>query len=98
MSEALIFAEHGENMLCTNIVMNVKTKQKQQFVYTTCYASILKVFMNNDQSVVILWLFDTKIRASDKDLPVQMFQKYLQIIASDILPEHIKFSSCIIFH
>ena len=24
------------DMLCTKIVLNVKTKQKQQFVYTTC--------------------------------------------------------------
>jgi hypothetical protein len=29
-SEALLFAEHGENMLCTKIVLNVK-----QFLYTT---------------------------------------------------------------
>ena len=26
--------------------------------------------MNNEQFVVILWLVDAKIRASDKDLPV----------------------------
>ena len=25
LSEALLFAEHGENMLCTKIVLNVKT-------------------------------------------------------------------------
>ena len=30
LSEALLFAEHGENMLCTKIVPNVK-----QFLYTT---------------------------------------------------------------
>ena len=24
------------NMLCTNIVLNVKTKTKNQFLYTTC--------------------------------------------------------------
>ena len=26
-----------QNMLCTNIVLNVKTKPKKQFLYTTCY-------------------------------------------------------------
>ena len=30
LSEALLFAEHGESMLCTKIVLNVK------FLYTTC--------------------------------------------------------------
>ena len=29
LSEALLFAEHGENMLCTEIVLNVKTKTKK---------------------------------------------------------------------
>ena len=27
-------SEHGENMLCAYIVLNVKTKTKKQFVYT----------------------------------------------------------------
>ena len=26
LSEALLFAEHGENMLCTKIVLNVRNK------------------------------------------------------------------------
>ena len=30
-------------MLCNKIVLNVKTKQKQQFVYTTCSAGILSL-------------------------------------------------------
>ena len=33
LPEALLFAEHGENMLCTEIVLNVKKK----FLYKTCF-------------------------------------------------------------
>jgi hypothetical protein len=33
----------ARNMLCTKIVLNVKTKQKQQFVYTTCSVGILSL-------------------------------------------------------
>jgi hypothetical protein len=69
LSEALLFAEHGENMLCTEIVMNVK----KQFLYTTC--SELGIFIywscnsrNNLSSYC--GLVNAKIRASDKDLPV----------------------------
>ena len=32
MSEALIFAEHGENMLCTDIALNVKNNFCTQHV------------------------------------------------------------------
>ena len=42
-------------MLCTNIVLNVKTKTKKQFLYTTC--SELVFFGEfNEQSLVILWV------------------------------------------
>ena len=34
LSEALLFAEHGENMLFTKIVL--KTECQKQFLYTTC--------------------------------------------------------------
>jgi hypothetical protein len=61
-------------MLCTKIVLNVKTKQKQQFVYTTRSAGILSLqfsrTMNNLSSYC--GLVDAKIRASDKDLPVTL--------------------------
>ena len=36
-------SEHGENMLCAKIVLNVKTKTKNQFMYITC--SELVVFI-----------------------------------------------------
>jgi hypothetical protein len=32
LSEALLFAEHGENMLCTNIVLNVRNNICTQHV------------------------------------------------------------------
>ena len=32
LSEALLFAEHGENMLCTEIVLNVKNNFCTQHV------------------------------------------------------------------
>ena len=35
--EALIIAKHGENLLCTEIVLNVK----KQFLYTTCSPHVL---------------------------------------------------------
>ena len=66
------FAEHGENMLCTKIVLNVRNNFCTQHVlprfelgiynYCTCNS------MNNLSSYC--GLVDAKIRASDKDLHV----------------------------
>ena len=74
LSEALLFAEHGENMLCTKIVLNVRNNFCTQhvlprfelgiFMYWTCSS------MNNLSSYY--WLVDAKIRTSDKDLPVRL--------------------------
>ena len=71
LSEVLLFAEHGENMLCTKIVLNVGNNFCTQhflprfelgiFMYWTCNS------MNNLSSYC--GLVDAKIRASDKDLP-----------------------------
>ena len=73
LSEALLFSEHGENTLCTKIVLNVRNKFCTQhvlprfelgiFMYWTCNS------MNNLSSY--FGLVDAKIRASDKDLPVK---------------------------
>ena len=70
LSELLLFAEHGENMLCTkNVRNNFCTKHVLPrfelgiFIYSTCNS------MNNLSSYYKL--VDAKIRASDKDLPVQ---------------------------
>jgi len=72
LSEALLFAEHGENMLCTKIVLNVGNNSCTQhvlprfelgnFMYWTCNS------MNNLSSYS--GLVDARIWASDKDLPV----------------------------
>ena len=78
LSEALLFAEHGENMLCTKIVLNVGNNFCTQhvlprfelgiFMYWTCNS------MNNLSSYC--GLFDAKIRASDKDLLVLYKPKF----------------------
>ena len=74
LSEALLFAEHWESMLCTKIVLNVGNNFCTQhvlprfqlgiFMYWTCNS------MNNLSSYC--GLVDAKIRASDKDLPVTL--------------------------
>ena len=85
MSEALLFAEHGGNMLCTKIVLNVRNNFCTQHVLPRFELGIFHVLnlWFNEQSVVIL-LVDAKIRASNKDLPVlvefdlsHLFQKWL---------------------
>ena len=74
LSEALLFAEHGEKMLCPKIVLNVRNNFFTQhvlprfqlgiFIYWTCN------WMNNLSSYCGLVYF--KLRASDKDLPIQI--------------------------
>ena len=69
LSEALPFAEHRENMLCTKIVLNVRNN--------FCTQHVLPRFelgnCRHDCGLV-----DAKIRASDKDLLVcTTFQTFL---------------------
>ena len=70
LSEALLFAEHGENMLCLNVGNNFCTQhvlpsfELEIFMYRTCNS------MNNLSSYC--GLVDAKIRAFDKDLPVHL--------------------------
>ena len=72
LSEALLFAEHGENMLCTKIVLNVRNNFCTQHVLTRFELGIFMYWtcnsMNNLSSCC--GLGDAKIKASDKDLPV----------------------------
>ena len=42
LSEALLLAEHGENMLCTKNVLNVKTKTKNNF----CAQHVLNLYFS----------------------------------------------------
>ena len=75
-----VIIQHGENMFCTKIVLNVKKNFCTQhvlpsfelgiFMYLTCNA------MNNLLSYC--GLVDSKIRASDKDLPVNQVTKLTQ--------------------
>ena len=74
LSEALLFAEHGENLLCTKNVLNVRNNFCTQhflprfelgiFMYWTCNS------MNNLSSYC--GLVDAKIRASGNHLPVKI--------------------------
>ena len=70
LSEALLFAEHGENMLCTKIVLNVRNNFCTQHNLPRFELGIfMYCSMNNLSSYC--WLVDAKIRASGKDLPVK---------------------------
>ena len=42
LSEALIFAEHGENMLCTKVVLNVKINFFTQYVLSSSHVLSLE--------------------------------------------------------
>ena len=61
-------APYMKNMLCTKIVLNVKTKTTICVHNMFSRYSELTIFMNNLSSYC--GLVDAKIRASDKDLPV----------------------------
>ena len=74
LSEALLFAEHGENMFFTKIVLNVRNNFCTQHVLPRFELRIVMYWtycnsMNDLSSYC--GLVDAKIRASDKDLPVE---------------------------
>ena len=79
LSEALLFAENGENMLCTKFVLNFRNNFCAQYVLPSFELGIFMYWtcnsINNQPSHC--GLVDAKIRASDKDLPVwnQVFLK-----------------------
>ena len=54
LSEALLFAEHGENMLCTKIVLNVRNNFCSPQVWAWKF-HVLN-FSFNEQSAVLLWV------------------------------------------
>ena len=72
LSEALLFAEHGENMLCTNIVLNVRNNFCTQHVLPRFELAIFMYWTCNSMNSLSSYcgLVDAKIRTSDKDLPV----------------------------
>ena len=55
-------------MLCTNIVLNAKTKKL--FLYTTCCELVFFLEFNEQSLVIYCGLIDARMRASEKDLPV----------------------------
>ena len=66
-----------QDMLCTKIVLNAKTKTKNQFLYTTCSEHVFFLYwsrksMNNLLSYC--GLNDSRMSASEKDLPVHKHQ------------------------
>ena len=59
LSEALLSAEHRENMLCKKIVLNVRNNFCTQHVLPRFELGIFMYVLNlqlNEQSVVILWI------------------------------------------
>ena len=68
LSVALLFAEHGENTLCTKIVLNVRKNFCTQHVFPRFELGIFMYWTCNLLSYC--GLVDAKIRASDEDLPV----------------------------
>ena len=72
MSEVLFFAENGENMLCTKIVLNVRNNFCTQHVLPRFVLGIFMYWTCNSLNNLLSYcgLVDAKIRASDKDLPV----------------------------
>ena len=69
LSEALLFAEHWENMLCTKIVLNVRNNFCTQHVLPRFELGIFMYWTCNSMNNLLSYygLVDAKIRASDKD-------------------------------
>ena len=74
MLEALLFAEHGDNMLCTKIVQNVGNNFCTQHVLPRFELGIFMYWTCNSMNNLLSYcgLVDAKIRPSDKDLPVSV--------------------------
>ena len=72
LSEALLFAEHGENILCTKIVLNIRNNFCTQHILPRFELGIFMYWTCNSMYNLLSYcgLVDAKIRASDKDLPL----------------------------
>ena len=68
----LLFGEHGEYMLCTEIILNVKNNFCTQQVLSMFWNGIFMYWTCNSMNNLLSYcrLVDAKIRASDKGLPV----------------------------
>jgi hypothetical protein len=83
LSEALLFAEHGENMLCTKNVLNARNNFCTQHVLPRFELGIFMYQTFNSMNNLLSYcgLFDAKIRASDKDLPVKIYLVNKMLVA-----------------
>ena len=77
LSEGLPFAEHGEKMLCTKLVMNVRNNFCTQHVFPRFELGIFMCWACNSMNNLTsrCGLVDAKIRASDKNLSVRVQTK-----------------------
>ena len=96
LSEALLFAEHEENMLCTKIVWMSETVSVHN-MFSPCLSLELScIELVIEWTMNIFWVrIDAKIRASDKDLPVlltYLFQMWLNL--KYILTKHLSDRGC----
>ena len=80
-------SEHGENMLCTKIVLNVRNDFYTQHVLPRFELGIFMYWICNSINNLLSYcgLVDAKIRASDKNLPVYCISKYFLIFFSELL-------------
>ena len=79
----LLFGEHGEYMLCTEIILNVKNNFCTQQVLSMFWNGIFMYWTCNSMNNLLLYcgLVGAKIRASDKDLPVlQLMMKQFELL------------------
>ena len=80
MSDVLLFPEHGENMLCTKIVLNVRNNSVHNMVSPCSELGILMYWTCNSTNNLSSYceLVDAKTWASDKDLPVSNMYRILE--------------------
>ena len=83
LSEALLFAEHGENM-CTKIALNVRNNFCTQHVLPRFELGIFMYWTCNSINNLLSYCgtVNAKIRASDKDLPVFTYVSMCMYIIS----------------
>ena len=94
LSEALFFAEHGENMLCTETVLNIKNNfctQHTNNMFSPCSQLGILIFMYwacNSMNNLLSYcgLVDAKIRASFKNLPVMLHYQAIYNLQFGNLP------------
>ena len=68
-------SEHVENMLCTQIVFLFLFLHSEQFMFTYSEIGIFMYWTRNSMHNLFSYcgLVDTRISASEKDLPVKQF-------------------------